>query len=326
MEIAISTDPANRERPLEWVRKTEILTFRFGRHTIKRRLISAVSLETPCTSLTFDIDATFAQLPSIPDDCDAVVLPSHPIRRDLPRFAGWFAPVLRYVSNSGPRQLVDLRGTFEEYIAKFTHNRRNWLARKARRFAELSGGTLELKTFSAPREMLEFQQAAASITAKTYKARVGAAFEESAEDLAGSAGREGVRGYVLYSQGSPVAYQLWRVQARNLVLATTAYDPAHAKASPGMVLLWLALQSLFEEQRFDYLDFLWGQYPYKKVFATATINVAAVFCFRNTLRNKLLALSHYSLILATRAMIRVTQGFGLAPLAGRFGEKLRGTR
>jgi CelD/BcsL family acetyltransferase involved in cellulose biosynthesis len=301
------------EQPRVWVKRTEFLTLRLGRRTIRKIAVRSLSLANPCTTLDTDIGATLSELPPIPADCEAVVLPAHPVCAPVPRLTGVFGPVIRYRSNSGPRHLVDLRGSFEEYASKFNHKRRHGLTREARKFAELSGGTLQLRAFRTPIEMRDFQRIAAAITAKTYKVRLGAAFDESADQLADAAARGTVRGYVLFFAGEPVAYELMRIQERNLLLASTSYDPAYAKSSPGTVLLWLVLQSLFDEQGFDYLDFLWGQYPYKKLFATTTVNVAAVFCFRNTLRNRMLVVGHFALILASRLLAMVKRAFARNP-------------
>ena len=299
---------------LIWKKKTEPFTFRLGRRTLRRLSIPSLSLETPCTSLSVPLETTLAALPRIPGDCRAIVLPAYPVERKPPRFAGLFKPVFRYVSNSGPRQLIHLRGAFAQYAAKFPHKRRHWLMREARKFAEHCGGSLDLRTFQVPEDMASFRETAAAITSRTYKSRIGARFEETREELEALASERAALGYVLYCKGSPVAYEYFRVQGNNILLASTAFDPAYAKFSPGTVLLWTVLQDLFEEQAFDYLDFLWGQYGYKKFFATATLDVAAVFCFRNTPANLALAGCHFALILATRAMLWVTRDGPLARL------------
>jgi CelD/BcsL family acetyltransferase involved in cellulose biosynthesis len=290
-----------------WAAQSQVLAFRFGRHYLSRFRIRTLSLQNPCTELPGDISGTLSQLPALPPGCDAAFLPAHPVSAKLPRLR--FGRTLQYVSNSGLRHLIDLHGSFDDYIGKFSRKRRHELRRTVRRFADQ--GTLDLRLYATSEEILEFRAIAIALSSATYKASFGAAFADLAitpAELAESAARGDARGYVLFLSGHPVAYGFFRAQGANLLFVNTAYDPAHAPSSPGTVMLWLVLEHLFAEQKYAYMDFLWGQYPFKQLFATTTIDVAAVFCFRRTPRNLVLVLAHYALILATRVMLFVTGG------------------
>ena len=164
--------------PLVWLRRNETLAFRFGRYHLAKLVIPVLSLETPCTSLSTDIEATVARLPELPTECQAAVLPSHPIETKPPRVRGWFAPVLEYCWKTGPRQLIGLRGTFADYTSKFRHEQRSLLVRKTRKFAELSGGTCEWRVFRDRDDILEFARIAASISRQTYQAGIGIGFAD----------------------------------------------------------------------------------------------------------------------------------------------------
>lgn len=307
------------------MKRKEPLTFRFGRYILRSLSIPALSLQTPCTELSCDIAATLAQLPPLPPDCEAIVLPAHPIKGDFPRLKGLFGSVIRYVPNAGARHLIDLSGTFKDYSSRFSGRRRNTLARRVRKFAEFSGGTHEMRIFSRPEEMPEFRRAAVTLSESSYKAQLGATFQDlaiSVEELAEAASCGGVRGYVLYCGPSPAACVYCRVQGANLLYVYPAYAPGYASLSPGTVLLWLTLQSLFDEQRFKYLDFLWGVYPYKLLFSTTAIRVAAVYCFRGTLRNRLLVLSHLMLLILSKWMKAATARLRVSRLVQALGEKM----
>jgi len=155
--------------------------------------------------------------------------------------------------------------------------------------------------------------------------KIGATFEDlsiTPEELAAAAARDGIRGYVLYCGGKAVAYYFCREQEGNLLYVHSAYDPQHAKLSPGTVLLWLILESLFAEQRFEYFDFLWGYYPYKEAFSRTAIRVACVYSFRGTLRNRALVLTHWALLTLTKWMRAATSRLGVADWVRALGEKL----
>lgn len=310
---------------LVWVRRSEPFTLRFGRFTLKTFQVPSLSLQTHCTDLPRDLAATLSELPPIPPDCEAVVLPAHPIEGHFPRLKGFFGPVIQYISKAEPRYLIHLRGTFEEYTSGFSGRRRSVLTRHVRKFTEFSGGSLDFRVFTRPEEMPEFVGIAAALSQGSYKAKIGATFEDLAitpEELAEAAAGDGIRGYVLYRGGKAVAYYFCREQGGNLLYVHSAYDSGHAKLSPGTVLLWLILESLFAEQRFEYFDFLWGYYPYKEAFARTSMRVACVFSFRGGIRNRGLVLTHLALLTLTKWMRAVTSRPRVAGLVRALGEKL----
>lgn len=310
---------------LVWVRRNEPFTLRFGRYSLKTIQVRSLSLQTHCTDLPRDLAKTLSELPPIPPDCEAVVLPAHPMEGHFPRLKGFFSPVIRYISKGELRYLIHLRGTFEDYTVGFSGRRRSVLTRHVRKFTEFSGGSLEFRVFTRPEEMPEFVKIAATLSQGSYKAKIGATFEDlsiTPEELAAAAARDGIRGYVLYCGGKAVAYYFCREQEGNLLYVHSAYDPLHAKLSPGTVLLWLILESLFAEQRFEYFDFLWGYYPYKEAFARTSLRVACVFSFRGGARNRALVLTHLTLLTLTKWMRAVTARLRMAGPVRALGEKL----
>jgi hypothetical protein len=313
------------EQELAWVKRNEPFTLRFGRYSLKTFHVASLSLQTHCTSLPRDLAATLSELPPVPPDCDAVVLPAHPIEGHFPRLKGFFGPVIQYISKAELRYLIPLRGTFEEYASGFSGRRRSVLTRHLRKFTEFSAGSLAFRVFTRPEEMPEFVKIAAALSQGSYKAKIGATFEDLAitpEELSTTAARDAIRGYVLSSGGKAVAYYFCREQSGSLLYVHSAYDPSCAKLSPGTVLLWLILESLFAEQRFEYFDFLWGYYPYKKAFARTSMRVACVITFRGSSRNRALVLTHLALWTLTKWMRALTPRLRLAGLARRLGEKL----
>ena len=310
---------------LVWVRRNEPFTLRFGRYSLKTIQVPSLSLQTHCTNLPHDLAATLSHLPPMPPGCEAVVLPAHPVEGRLTRLKGFFGPLITYIGKAEPRYLIHLRGTFQDYTSGFSGRRRNVLTRAVRKFAEFSGGSLDFRVLTRPDEMPEFFRIAAALSGESYKRQLGATFEDlgvTPEELADTARRDGIRGYVLYCGGEAAAYYFCRELGGNLLYVHSAYDPRCAKLSPGTVLLWLILQSLYVEQRFEYFDFLWGFYPYKLAFARTSMRVACVYCFRGTLRNRALVLTHLTLLTLTKWMRAVTPRLRVAGLVQALGEKL----
>jgi hypothetical protein len=201
-----------------------------------------------------------------------------------------------YAPYRGKRYFIDLSsGSFDDYLAKFSAKTRNTLKRKARRFAEYSGGVLDFRYYTSPGEMLEFCQHAISVSRVSYQAKIGFGFPETAEfktSLIGEAGKGRACGFVLMSDSRPVSYVFCRINGDHISYAIPGYDPKLAKFSPGTVLLFLILQRLFAERRFRVFDFGGQEWGYKELFGTSSVDYVRVFWFPVTMKNFVLVTAH----------------------------------
>jgi len=77
-----------------------------------------------------------------------------------------------------------------------------------------------------------------------------------------------------------------------LVYSHLGFDPKYADWSPGNVLLWLALEDLFAEDRFDYLDFTEGDNAQKLFFSTGQLPCYNKLFVRRGWRNWMLLRGH----------------------------------
>ena len=95
-------------------------------------------------------------------------------------------------------------------------------------------------------------------------------------------------------KNGPAAYALCMRQGDALIYSTIGYDPQYKDLSPGTVLLYLILQRLFAEQRFRIFDFVVvGDYGYKTMFSTGSLDYARVLWFPWSLKNFALVGLHY---------------------------------
>jgi len=95
-------------------------------------------------------------------------------------------------------------------------------------------------------------------------------------------------------KNGPAAYALCMRQGDALIYSTIGYDPQYKDLSPGTVLLYLILQRLFAEQRFRIFDFVGGgDYGYKTMFSTGSLDYARVLWFPWSLKNFALVGLHY---------------------------------
>jgi hypothetical protein len=79
---------------------------------------------------------------------------------------------LRYVPVQYLGYYIEFRGSFEQYLKKFSPKSRYNLARSARMLAELDGGRLDCREYRLPKQMADFHQLADGLSKRTYQERV----------------------------------------------------------------------------------------------------------------------------------------------------------
>jgi hypothetical protein len=141
--------------------------------------------EVPLFSVGFELcvlSTHFTRLGKSPEDTreaveasaakgDGILLRSHPIPEKLPRI-GRARNRLRYVPSQYERRYIDLDGTFDEYLKRFSSKSRSTLRRKVRKFAKLCGGEPTWRTYRTPKEMEEFYRLAREVSRRTYQERL----------------------------------------------------------------------------------------------------------------------------------------------------------
>jgi len=234
-------------------------------------------------------------LPQLPTGIEALFMPSRPVAQALPRYVV-LPNCIRYAPRQYPNVYVSLDGSFEEYLNGFSCKSRATLRRKVRRMAQLSGGTIEWREFSGSAEMAEFQLAARGVAAKTFQERLfrGAlpATAEFLDEMKSLADRDNVRAYLLYLKRRPIAYLYFPARNGVLLYSFLGHDPEYNEFSPGTVLLYLALESLFQERKFRLLNFGQGGMQQKQQFSTGKVYCADIYFLRRNLRNVLLVSAH----------------------------------
>ena len=232
---------------------------------------------------------------SFPPGVEVISLTDCPIAGPMPRLQfedGFF----RYTINQCFQYSIDMGGTFQGYLATLSSKTRSTLKRKVRKFAEAGEGVLDVRKYNTADEMPEFHRLARTVAAETYQERLfeGAIPEGETfcQHLVALANEGRVRGFLLFLGGEPISYLYLPVQDDVLEYSYLGYKPSASALSPGTVLLYLALESLFSEQRFRKFDFSYGQSQTKEVFCTDKNLRADIHYFRKTANNLLCVLSH----------------------------------
>jgi len=279
-----------------WERGDVPLKFQIGDVHLGRVGLSVLRRTAELDEPPLDIGG-MPEPPAEFDGADGYVVWSQPLNRRLPVLS-----LRRGVAVYAPRQYrrfsIQLSGTFEQYMMRFSGKTRSGIRRKLRKFAEASDGRIDWRSYSTPSQMSLFFPLARKVSAKTYQEnllKIG--FPADPKFLASAltfSEHDGIRAYLLFLNGNPVSYLLCRVTNNIVSYDYTGYDPAYAKLSPGTVLQILALQALFAEQRFTTFDFTEGEGPHKERFSTGYRLCGDVYVIRRRIMPISVVMFHHA--------------------------------
>lgn len=237
------------------------------------------------------LEGTVPTLDDEASDADGLRVLSAP-REQVGALLGRFPGHVAGGRHDYPRHYIDMAGSYEEYLARFSGKTRSTLKRKQRKLAKDCGGEYEVTEHRTPAELEAFLAAAIPLSAKTYQARLlDAGLPERPEArraMLEQAERGDMRSYLLCAAGKPIAYLTLPVDGRTLIYAYLGYDPDWARLSPGTVLQMEALERLFAENRFRYFDFTEGDGGHKAMFGTDSVECASFLLLRKTIANRAL--------------------------------------
>lgn len=233
----------------------------------------------------------------------------------FPVGVGAYGRLLRYVRYRDVLHYVDLSGSFDGYLGRFSPKSRQNLTRSVRRFQERHPEKEVCRVYRSPEEMAEFQAEAVAISRQTYQTRLlDAGLPADANFLAAlvaAASRGEARGYLLRDGETAIAFAWCQKKGARLVYDIIGYLPEHAKLSPGTVLLYLILRDAFADEDLDMVDFGPGEAQYKAMFATHHQEFVDVYLFRPGLRNRFLVSAHRHMEASSSAMGDLLERLGL---------------
>ncbi len=224
--------------------------------------------------------------------------------------------LLVHVRQTYTRYFADFADGFESYMAHFSAKSRATLRRKLKRFAEASGGVIDIRSYRTPAEIADFAEIAGPLSRRSYQHRLldaGLPAGESAQrEMAELAAADRVRAFLLFRQARAIAYLYLPIADETLIYAYLGYDPDEADLSPGTVLQLEAIRLLAAEGRYGRIDFTEGGGQHKRLFATGGVACADVLLLRPTLGNRLLigALGGFDGLVATAKRLSAARGFG----------------
>ena len=190
------------------------------------------------------------------------------------------------------RHYIDMAGSYDEYLARFSGKTRSTLRRKAKKLAKEVGEAYRVTEHRTSQEIRQFLDAAIPLSAKTYQARLlDAGLPETPQArcaMMEQAEADRMRAFLLHGPDGPIAYLSLPVSGDTLVYAHLGYDPDWARLSPGTVLQMEALERLFAEQRYRYFDFTEGEGAHKAMFGTDSAECCSFLLLNPTAANRAL--------------------------------------
>jgi len=303
-----------------WVEKQVRLKVRLGEIPLFSIHVPLLVLDAHFTDLVAqEPQRTWSELPA---SVAGTLISSKPVRAPLPRLCV-LPDAIRYVPQHYERFYVDVRGSFAEYLDKFSAKSRATLRRKLKRFAGVCGGTIEWREFRQPDAMESFYGLARAVSEKTYQERllgVGLpADPQFRQELHALARQDRARGYILFHHAQPIAYLFCSLRDGGLVLYRyLGYDPQFRRWSPGTLLTYLVLEKLFTEGGARVFDFTEGGGAQKQFFATGSTQCADVYELRRTVANYLVVVLHAAADSVSTAAVRLLDAIGLKARVKRF--------
>src|SRR5215472_15819960 len=141
----MATVSSNPAAPQGWTESQQPLEFRLGPLRIGSIRFRASVLTTAFIQLPQQVSSTIVNRSEL-QGCEVALIPAHP-NLGLVKTVQKLNGLIRYVSFTEMRYLVDLRTSFSDYLAKFSAKRRKNLLRTVRKFSELSGAELACREF-----------------------------------------------------------------------------------------------------------------------------------------------------------------------------------
>lgn len=301
--------------PGSWEVRTVPLKFMLGEMTLFKVPLSMAVGTAHFSEISEDAFCTWSQWDSVPQSVQGVAIKSQPVSTELPSLTR-FSTAIRFVPAQYRRFYLEFGQTFEEYLQKFSSQSRSKRRKEVRKFAESSGGSLDLRTYQTPQELEIFLREARELSEKTFQERLLDAGLPASEEFRhlllerGAAGE--VRAFILFHAGKAAAYLLYQIRAPGIVLSVyTGYDPTLRALSPGTVVHYLSIEKLFAESGLRMLDFTEGEGTHKQYFATASRQCADIYFLRPSFRVGALLRLHVILESTSRAIVRALDRFGL---------------
>ena len=307
---------ASIEQVGNWKRASVSIAYRLGEVAVASWKLFALVRKDHFTELAEDKGLESLPVESLTGETNALFIPCHPVSTPPPTIITR-GDTLIYTPRVFNNYFVDLSrlGGFQAYLAQFSSKSRSTLLRKVRKFEKENGEGVVFRELAIGDDFDEFFRLAGPIAAASYQERLlDAGLPRGPEFIAGikaRAARGDALAWLLFFRGKPVSYVLSLVDNGVATYDYVGYREDAQHFSPGTVLQYFILESLFERKRVRIFDFTEGEGEHKRFFSTGSQLCAKSYVFQSTLPNRLRVRLHRSIDDFSTASVRLLDKLGV---------------
>jgi hypothetical protein len=161
--------------------------------------------------------------------------------------------------------------TYDEFLRSRSKSTRDSVKRYRRKVERELGDRLELRCYRDPSDLDTIFTDTEPVAAKTYQRGLGVALADTPEQrpLIEVGLRQGwFRTYVVYLEGTPIAFWPGYAYRGVFFIGTPGYDPAYADYRIGMYLQMRMMEDFCAEPEIRFVDYGFGDAEYKRRFGS----------------------------------------------------------
>ena len=186
---------------------------------------------------------------------------------------------LHWLFRDMPHYRLALPATLEECLRSRSAKSLGKIRGREAALAKAAGGAVRTVEIRGEPDWLPFKARVESLVSATWQARwLGRQFRW--EDLAEVARRGWLRSFLLTAGDRVAAYAICYQGMETMVYEIIGYDPAFARFSPGISLLYRIIEAIYQRDTPKYLDFGEGEAEYKKQLANDVVSVGGCLVVR----------------------------------------------
>ena len=206
---------------------------------------------------------------------------------------------------------MTLPGSMDDVYRKISSKRRQEIRRQSRKLERDFNFDIDIKCFRNPDEVDELMEETELIAANSYQRGIGVGFtheKEMKNRLAFLAECGWLRGFVLYVNKVPCAFNIGTVYHHQFFGNYTSFDRRYDKYTPGTYLLIYVMKTLMEEQVTS-LDFGFGDAFYKSRFGDENWDEVVLYLFSPSFKGIIISFLRTITILTSRLAFSILGGF-----------------
>ncbi len=220
-------------------------------------------------------------------EADVAIFRHLPLDSALHRIASRTPPFLarQHVMESEIHWELTLPESLDDLLRSLSSNTRKNTKWYTRRLERDYKNSLVVRVFTEPAELDDFFRDVEAVSALTYQRALGVAFGDTPahrERTRVSMERGWFRGYMLYLDGRPCAFQHGELYGGRFRLGSPGYDPALARLSVGTYLLLRLIGDLCGDDDAVVFDYGLGDADYKRRFGTRSWTEGSVLIYAPT--------------------------------------------